>query len=501
MLEIDFDPIIISHNGEELRMKKNRMERNRKNAAAAVVLSGVMVTAGTAGSAAPVFADTTPAADNSSAAGGRSVSMKAAAAAVKPANKAEAKEAYSKAQEEVKRRQTARDQAVQKTAAAQKALDAVKDTTRTISYGTDPAPYYQKAKDILARIKADAEAARKDAKEKQKQAEEKQQKAEKKLDEKAAASADAEKNLSDSEGVLKKVKEQKSEADKAVQDAQEKLNQVKSDGQKSEEDVKAAEENLKKAVNKQYLKAEVLETAKEAVAGWQETSDNAELELNWAEDAVRLLKSDVFYREKAFQKAAASADAANKISLNNPESYKNYPELSQAMKEYQNARNSCGSYSVTVPADRTAQRKALEEAKAAQKKAEQDLSRAIADLTIAKANLREIESKESQTSRPVKIIVGRGKITSIKAVKYRKGKKYVKDKRKVTVRWKKVRNAEYYRLYVRTSKNGKYKQAVKTKKLSSSFTAKKGRTIYVKVRAQNGKTNGRMSVVKKLKVR
>lgn len=150
-------------------MKKNRMERNRKNAAAAVVLSGVMVTAGTAGSAAPVFADTTPGADNSSAAGGRSASVKAAAAAaVKPANKAEAKEAYSKAQEEVKRRQTARDQAVQKTAAAQKALDAVKDTTRTISYGTDPAPYYQKAKDILAGIKADAEAARKDAKEKQK---------------------------------------------------------------------------------------------------------------------------------------------------------------------------------------------------------------------------------------------------------------------------------------------------------------------------------------------
>lgn len=497
-----FDPIIISHNGEELRMKKNRMERNRKNAAAAVVLSGVMVTAGTAGSAAPVFADTTPGADNSSAAGGRSASVKAAAAAaVKPANKAEAKEAYSKAQEEVKRRQTARDQAVQKTAAAQKALDAVKDTTRTISYGTDPAPYYQKAKDNLAGIKADAEAARKDAKEKQKQAEEKQQKAEKKLEEKAAASADAEKNLSVSEGALKKVREQKSEADKAVQDAQEKLNQVKSDGQKSEEDVKAAEENLKKAVNKQYLKAEVLETAKEAVAGWQETSDNAELELNWAEDAVRLLKIDVFYSEKAFQKAAASADAANKISLNNPESYKNYLELSQAMKKYQNARNSCGSHTVTVPADRTAQKKALEEAKAVQKKAEQDLRRAIADLAIAKANLREIESKESQVSRPEKITVGRGKLTSIKAVKYRKGNKYVKDKRKITVRWKKVRNAKYYRLYVRTSKNGKYKQLVKTKKLSHSFTAKKGRTIYVKVRAQNGKTNGKMSVVKKLKLK
>lgn len=70
-----------------------------------------------------------------------------------------------------------------------------------------------------------------------------------------------------------------------------------------------------------------------------------------------------------------------------------------------------------------------------------------------------------------------------------------------SVRWKKIKNAKVYSLYVRYSKHGKYKPAVKTKKLGYTFTVKKGSTIYAKVRGQNNNTSGKMSDVKVLKVK
>ena len=95
------------------------------------------------------------------------------------------------------------------------------------------------------------------------------------------------------------------------------------------------------------------------------------------------------------------------------------------------------------------------------------------------------------------------KLAKVSGVKLKR-----KKKNKVKITWKSVKGATGYQIYVSTNKGKKYKK-VKTisakKKRSYTYTGKKGKTVYVKIRAYkktNGKTTyGTFSKVKKIKVK
>ena len=73
--------------------------------------------------------------------------------------------------------------------------------------------------------------------------------------------------------------------------------------------------------------------------------------------------------------------------------------------------------------------------------------------------------------------------------------KVTKKKTTATIKWKKIKNAQYYQVFRATSKNGKFKKIANLKPTSISFKdkkLKKGKTYYYKVRAKrklNGVTN------------
>lgn len=84
-----------------------------------------------------------------------------------------------------------------------------------------------------------------------------------------------------------------------------------------------------------------------------------------------------------------------------------------------------------------------------------------------------------------------------------------KNKKKVTLKWKKVKNANGYVVYRATKKNGKYtKVKTITKASTVKFTdkkVKKGKTYYYKVRAykkaSGTKVYGTYSAARKVKIR
>ena len=80
-----------------------------------------------------------------------------------------------------------------------------------------------------------------------------------------------------------------------------------------------------------------------------------------------------------------------------------------------------------------------------------------------------------------------------------KGLSLKKSGLKITVAWKKAKNAKKYQVYVKKG-TAKWKSAKTLKKTAYTFTAKAGTAYQVKVRALNGKKAGKFSAVKKIKI-
>lgn len=311
----------------------------------------------------------------------------------------------------------------------------------------------------------------------------------------AKAEADAAQNA-----VTKEENAEKN-AKQAVTDSQEKLNEANSakekadkTAQKAKETSDAADQKLKAAqdeLDKDTAVQQQIQDAKKKSDAAEQAVEKAQAALTEAECSVQKAKETLKKAGDTVQTAAEEAEAAKKMNLNNPESYKQKPEIVQAMKQYEAAKKSSGYY--TVPADTTAQKKALEDAQAQQKQAEQNLNKALADLAIAKTNLANLKEVSEKLS------LKKSAITSIKSMKLRSKKRVNKNKRKVVIRWKKVKDAKRYKLYTRYGKKGKYKLAATTSKLSYKVVVKKGTVVYAKVRALNGKTIGKMSSPKRVK--
>ena len=99
------------------------------------------------------------------------------------------------------------------------------------------------------------------------------------------------------------------------------------------------------------------------------------------------------------------------------------------------------------------------------------------------------------------------KVSGVKLKRLKATSKTTK-KRKVKITWKSVKGATGYQIYISTNKGKKYKK-VKTisakKKRTYTYTSKKGKTVYVKIRAykkKSGKiTYGSFSKPKKIKLK
>ena len=134
-----------------------------------------------------------------------------------------------------------------------------------------------------------------------------------------------------------------------------------------------------------------------------------------------------------------------------------------------------------------------------------------ADLAKVDANGLIITDKaiDGSEEQPPVVTPEPEKITKPGKVSFTSAKLKSKSSKKVVLKWKKVKGATGYKVYMKTGKNGKYK-LVKTFKKNSkvSYTTgklKSKKTYYFKVRAYktaNGKTaNGKYSKVRKVTVK
>ena len=75
-------------------------------------------------------------------------------------------------------------------------------------------------------------------------------------------------------------------------------------------------------------------------------------------------------------------------------------------------------------------------------------------------------------------------------------------KRTISVKWKKIKDAKKYKIQFATNKKFKKAKVRICKKTSYQIKKlKKGKTYYVRVRAVNGKKQGKWSKVSKIKIR
>ncbi|MQN01199.1 MAG: hypothetical protein DUD27_03305 [Lachnospiraceae bacterium] len=109
------------------------------------------------------------------------------------------------------------------------------------------------------------------------------------------------------------------------------------------------------------------------------------------------------------------------------------------------------------------------------------------------ANVTAQAAKKKSSSKKKSVKPGRVNVTYAKSLKAGQ----------ITVKWKKVRNAGKY--YVQYAYNNKFQKAkgrtVSSKKLALTFSAKSNSTVYLRVKAVNGKNSGKYSSTKKVKVK
>ncbi len=102
----------------------------------------------------------------------------------------------------------------------------------------------------------------------------------------------------------------------------------------------------------------------------------------------------------------------------------------------------------------------------------------------------------SEDIAPVPSVKKPGKVTSLKA----KVKKNNAKTKKITLSWKKLAEAEYYRVYISKKKSKGFKLAKQVSSNNLTLVKKKG-TYYVKVKAYNSTGAGSYSKVLKVKAK
>ncbi|MBQ4231925.1 MAG: hypothetical protein II699_01475, partial [Lachnospiraceae bacterium] len=118
------------------------------------------------------------------------------------------------------------------------------------------------------------------------------------------------------------------------------------------------------------------------------------------------------------------------------------------------------------------------------------------DDQVLAPSILKVVVKGSEDIAPVPSVKKPGKVTSLKA----KVKKNNAKTKKITFSWKKLAEAEYYRVYISKKKSKGFKLAKQVSSNNLTLVKKKG-TYYVKVKAYNSTGAGSYSKVLKVKAK